>query len=186
MRRQPSPPVGRLASGCSTPRRSTATVSQNGASARRSRLTRVTSSCSRPRSAGCSCRARRTAPTASTVSHGQVPEVRLLGRTGVRRSLEESLERLGLDRVDVALIHDPDNHLEQAITEAAPRAAPHCAMRESSARSAFGMNYVAPLKEARRAVRPRRASSLRAATPSSTRPRSTRACSRRAPNAGSA
>ncbi|WP_432483991.1 aldo/keto reductase [Kineococcus esterisolvens] len=27
---------------------------------------------------------------------------------GVRRSLSESLERLGLDRVDVALVHDPD------------------------------------------------------------------------------
>ncbi len=39
---------------------------------------------------------------------------------GVRRSLDESLERLGVDRVDVVLIHDPDAHLEQAITEAAP------------------------------------------------------------------
>jgi D-threo-aldose 1-dehydrogenase len=27
----------------------------------------------------------------------------------VRRSLEESLERLGLDRVDIALVHDPDD-----------------------------------------------------------------------------
>ncbi|MFD1536185.1 aldo/keto reductase [Nonomuraea guangzhouensis] len=39
---------------------------------------------------------------------------------GVRRSLEESLERLGLDRVDIALIHDPDNHVDQALTEAYP------------------------------------------------------------------
>jgi D-threo-aldose 1-dehydrogenase len=39
---------------------------------------------------------------------------------GVRRSLEESLERLGLDRVDVALIHDPDDHPEQALREAYP------------------------------------------------------------------
>ncbi|HZG91464.1 MAG TPA: aldo/keto reductase [Pseudonocardia sp.] len=29
---------------------------------------------------------------------------------GVRRSLEESLQRLGLDRVDVLLLHDPDEH----------------------------------------------------------------------------
>ncbi len=29
---------------------------------------------------------------------------------GVRRSLEESLERLGLDRVDVLLLHDPDEY----------------------------------------------------------------------------
>jgi D-threo-aldose 1-dehydrogenase len=39
---------------------------------------------------------------------------------GVRRSLEESLERLGLDRVDLALIHDPDDHWEAAIGGAYP------------------------------------------------------------------
>ncbi|HEX2469472.1 MAG TPA: aldo/keto reductase [Candidatus Limnocylindrales bacterium] len=39
---------------------------------------------------------------------------------GVRRSLEESLDRLGLDRIDIALIHDPDDHWEQAIGEAWP------------------------------------------------------------------
>jgi D-threo-aldose 1-dehydrogenase len=39
---------------------------------------------------------------------------------GVRRSLEESLGRLGLDRVDIALIHDPDAHADQAISEAYP------------------------------------------------------------------
>ena len=39
---------------------------------------------------------------------------------GVRRSLEESLERLGLDRVDVVYIHDPEEHLDQAIGEAMP------------------------------------------------------------------
>ncbi|WP_219825721.1 aldo/keto reductase [Nonomuraea typhae] len=41
-------------------------------------------------------------------------------RDGVRRSLEESLVRLGLDSVDVALIHDPDDHVEQALSEAYP------------------------------------------------------------------
>ncbi|MBT2231204.1 aldo/keto reductase [Nonomuraea sp. NEAU-A123] len=41
-------------------------------------------------------------------------------RDGVRRSLEESLKRLGLDRVDIALIHDPDDHVDQALTEAYP------------------------------------------------------------------
>jgi D-threo-aldose 1-dehydrogenase len=39
---------------------------------------------------------------------------------GVRRSLEASLLRLGLDRVDVALIHDPDDHGDQALREAYP------------------------------------------------------------------
>jgi D-threo-aldose 1-dehydrogenase len=39
---------------------------------------------------------------------------------GVRRSLDASLGRLGLDRIDVALIHDPDEHGEQALREAYP------------------------------------------------------------------
>ena len=46
--------------------------------------------------------------------------VRDYSRDGVRRSIEASLERLGLDRIDVALIHDPDDHLTQALGEAAP------------------------------------------------------------------
>ncbi|WP_410813799.1 aldo/keto reductase [Micromonospora sp. 067-2] len=39
---------------------------------------------------------------------------------GVRRSLESSLERLRLDRVDVVLIHDPDEHWRSAVDEAYP------------------------------------------------------------------
>ncbi|GDY30259.1 aldo/keto reductase [Gandjariella thermophila] len=39
---------------------------------------------------------------------------------GVRRSLASSLDRLGLDRVDVVLLHDPDGHWEQAVSEAYP------------------------------------------------------------------
>jgi D-threo-aldose 1-dehydrogenase len=39
---------------------------------------------------------------------------------GVLRSLEASLDRLGLDRVDMALLHDPDAHAEQALREAYP------------------------------------------------------------------
>jgi D-threo-aldose 1-dehydrogenase len=39
---------------------------------------------------------------------------------GVRRSIEASLERLRLDRIDIALIHDPDDHWEAAIGEAFP------------------------------------------------------------------
>jgi D-threo-aldose 1-dehydrogenase len=34
---------------------------------------------------------------------------------GVMRSFEESLERLGLDRIDILHIHDPDNHYDQAL-----------------------------------------------------------------------
>ena len=36
------------------------------------------------------------------------------------RSLDESLGRLGLDHVDVALVHDPDDHYEQARDETLP------------------------------------------------------------------
>jgi D-threo-aldose 1-dehydrogenase len=39
---------------------------------------------------------------------------------GVMRSVEESLGRLGLDRVDVLYIHDPDDHWEDAIRGAYP------------------------------------------------------------------
>ncbi len=39
---------------------------------------------------------------------------------GVRQSLADSLGRLGLDQVDIALIHDPDDHGEQALREAYP------------------------------------------------------------------
>ena len=34
---------------------------------------------------------------------------------GALRSLEASLARLGLDRVDIVLIHDPDDHFEEAL-----------------------------------------------------------------------
>jgi len=37
---------------------------------------------------------------------------------GVMRSVEESLGRLGLDRVDVLLVHDPDDHYDEAVTGA--------------------------------------------------------------------
>ncbi|MDA9495683.1 aldo/keto reductase [Bradyrhizobium sp. CCBAU 11361] len=37
---------------------------------------------------------------------------------GVMRSVEESLLRLGLDRVDVLLVHDPDDHYDDAVAGA--------------------------------------------------------------------
>jgi D-threo-aldose 1-dehydrogenase len=39
---------------------------------------------------------------------------------GVRRSIEESLERLRLERIDVVFIHDPDAHWRAAIDQAYP------------------------------------------------------------------
>lgn len=39
---------------------------------------------------------------------------------GVRDSLESSRRRLRLDRVDIALVHDPEEHLEEAVAAAYP------------------------------------------------------------------
>lgn len=41
-------------------------------------------------------------------------------RDGVFRSIEDSLERLGLDRIDVAFVHDPDEHEREALEGAFP------------------------------------------------------------------
>ncbi|MFJ8187852.1 aldo/keto reductase [Streptomyces sp. NPDC096105] len=63
---------------------------------------------------------------------------------GVRRSVEESLERLGLDRIDIAYLHDPDDHMEQALDEAYPELE---RMRDEGLVGAIGagMNHAAPL-----------------------------------------
>jgi D-threo-aldose 1-dehydrogenase len=39
---------------------------------------------------------------------------------GVRQSLESSLERLGIESVEILFIHDPDSHADEAILEAYP------------------------------------------------------------------
>ena len=70
--------------------------------------------------------------------------VRDYSRDGVRRSLEESLERLGLDRVDIVLIHDPDDFMEQAADEAYPALAELRAQGTVRAAGA-GMNSPGPL-----------------------------------------
>ena len=41
-------------------------------------------------------------------------------RDGVLRSIEDSLTRLRLDRIDIVYVHDPDNHYAQAVDEAFP------------------------------------------------------------------
>jgi D-threo-aldose 1-dehydrogenase len=63
---------------------------------------------------------------------------------GVKRSIEDSLERLGLDRIDIAFIHDPDDHWEAAIGGAYPALA---RLRESGVVGAIGagMNQSAML-----------------------------------------
>jgi D-threo-aldose 1-dehydrogenase len=63
---------------------------------------------------------------------------------GVRRSLEESLDRLGLDRIDIVYIHDPDDHMDAALREAIPALVE---LRDQGVVGAIGagMNYVEPL-----------------------------------------
>jgi D-threo-aldose 1-dehydrogenase len=67
-------------------------------------------------------------------------------RDGVLRSLEESLTRLGLDRIDMALVHDPDDpeHFAAARREALPALAE---LRDQGVIGGIGagMNHVAPL-----------------------------------------
>ncbi len=78
------------------------------------------------------------------VDTGPVRPVFDYSRDGVIRSIEASLERLGLDRIDVAFIHDPDDHWEAAIDGAYPALA---RLRESGVVSAIGagMNQSAML-----------------------------------------
>jgi D-threo-aldose 1-dehydrogenase len=39
---------------------------------------------------------------------------------GIKRSFNESLERMGVDHIDIALMHDAENHIPQAINSAYP------------------------------------------------------------------
>ncbi|HEY7818233.1 MAG TPA: aldo/keto reductase [Vicinamibacteria bacterium] len=39
---------------------------------------------------------------------------------GIRRSFDSSLERLGLERIDILLVHDPDEHYRAVLDEAFP------------------------------------------------------------------
>jgi len=41
-------------------------------------------------------------------------------RDGIRRSLEESLDRLGVDRLDIVYLHDPDEHWDDVIRTGYP------------------------------------------------------------------
>jgi D-threo-aldose 1-dehydrogenase len=67
-------------------------------------------------------------------------------RDGILRSVEDSLERTGLDRFDILYLHDPDDHFEQASTEGIGAL---IELREQGVVSAVGagMNYAAPLAE---------------------------------------
>ena len=63
-------------------------------------------------------------------------------RDGALRSIDESLERLGLDRVDIVHIHDPDDHLEEALRGAFPALAE---LRAQGVISAVSVGQTRPL-----------------------------------------
>lgn len=95
------------------------------------------------------------APTGSDLVAGgfAVPDTQRrrfdFSRDGVLRSLEASLTRLGLDRVDILYVHDPDDHVDQAIAEAIPTLVE---LREQGVVTAIGagMNqWQAPLRMVR-------------------------------------
>jgi D-threo-aldose 1-dehydrogenase len=65
-------------------------------------------------------------------------------RLGVRRSFDASLERLGVDRLDIVFLHDPDDHLDDAISQGYPALA--TLRDEGMVRSiGAGMNQTAAL-----------------------------------------
>jgi D-threo-aldose 1-dehydrogenase len=51
---------------------------------------------------------------------GDLTRRRDYSRDGILRSLEATLQRTGLDRVDVLYVHDPDEHWREAAEEAVP------------------------------------------------------------------
>jgi len=63
---------------------------------------------------------------------------------GVLRSVEASLGRLGLDRVDTLYVHDPDDQVDQAVAEAIPALV---TLREEGVvdHVGAGMNFTEPL-----------------------------------------
>jgi D-threo-aldose 1-dehydrogenase len=56
-------------------------------------------------------------------------------RDGVLRSIEDSLRRIGTDRLDVVFVHDPDDHYEEALRTAFPTLA---ALRDEGVIGAIG------------------------------------------------
>jgi D-threo-aldose 1-dehydrogenase len=80
---------------------------------------------------------------AVSASHRRVWD---FSRDGVRRSLEASLQRLRVDRVDVVYLHDPDDHYGEALDEGYPALAQ---LRDEGVVTAIGagMNQSAMLAD---------------------------------------
>jgi D-threo-aldose 1-dehydrogenase len=74
----------------------------------------------------------------------EMTRVRDYSRDGVLRSVAQSLDRMNLDRIDIALIHDPEDYLSQALDGAYPALAE---LRDQGVVSAIGagLNLTEPL-----------------------------------------
>jgi D-threo-aldose 1-dehydrogenase len=91
------------------------------------------------------------APTGSDLQSGgfavddALTRRRDYGRDAVLSSLEASLARLGLDRIDIVFVHDPEDHMQAALGEAVPALVE---LREQGVIGAVGagMNFVEPLR----------------------------------------
>ena len=83
-------------------------------------------------------------PPSSFVDIPQVDPVFDFSRDGVLRSLDESLVRLGVDRLDIVHVHDPDAHEAEALSTAFPALVE---LREQGVigKVGCGMNQVAML-----------------------------------------
>lgn len=96
-----------------------------------------------------------TGPEGAALDEGFAVPTRLRRRfdpseAGIRRSLENSLERLGLDRIDVLFLHDPDAYdLDRGLADGLPALA---RLREEGLVSAVGVG-VNDAAVAARAVR---------------------------------
>ena len=101
---------------------------------------RATSTCCRPRSAGVLRAGRRRRPATIFTDVGDLEPRFDYSRDGVLRSLEESLDRLGVDRARRRARARPRRPRGRRARRRVPDARRSCATRASCGRSAAGMN----------------------------------------------
>jgi D-threo-aldose 1-dehydrogenase len=75
---------------------------------------------------------------------GTIPPTFEYSPAAIDRSLAGSLERLGLDRVDIVHVHDPDQHMDEVLESTLPTLRARQVAGSIGAVSA-GMNHSAPL-----------------------------------------
>jgi Enolase C-terminal domain-like len=97
--------------------RAASAAPRSAASSRRSRRRARRRRSSASGSRACAPSTRRRSTATGSRGAGSAPSY-----DATLRSVEESLERLGLDRIDVLHVHDPDDHYEQARDGAYPGA----------------------------------------------------------------